>query len=1087
MIIKEIQSIKRERRFVFPVLLTVFIFCFAIIFCLAGTTVNNFNYPYLEKGFLNPSSSSQPKVFWWWLNSYIDKKGATRDLEEMKQQGIGGALIFDAAAMDRWRRNDVAPVSVGPPFMSREWREVFKHAVKEADRLGLELGASMTSGFNAGGPWVTPDYGQQELVWSEIVLKGPRQFSSKLPLPSGPIYDNKYHLITYGEMKVNNDLTRDSSGKPIYYRDVAVLAMPLPQPGKMNPEADSQFNMPIGRLKHWALKSVHSFNYPENKGFLFDIVYDNMPDIKGEPTIALKSIYNLTNKIDRDGYLNWTVPSGKWLILRFGHTYTGVMLQATNPQNKGLAMDHLSARAAERHFAEIGEKMIRDAADVNGKSLKYLYLDSWEVRIANWSPGFRKEFQRRRGYDMTSYLPVLAGRIVENREISNRFLHDYRKTIGDLIADNYYGQFRKLCHKHGLEFHSEMATTPIPVDMLKCLGRCDVPVAEFWAETNLKQGRVEPWQRMFGKQAASAAHIYGSRLAAAEALTVINKHWEHSPFQLKRTLDQAFCSGINSLIIHTFTHSPKDVGLPGYEYFAGTHFNPQITWWKQAHAFTEYIGRSQFLLQQGHFVADVCFYEGGQIPNFVPTKHIDPNFEQGYDYDVVNSEVILTRMSVCNGKIVLPDGMSYRLLVLPKRRKIDPEVLKKIAKLIHAGATVIGPKPSKAYGLTNYPANDSLVSALANEIWGNCDGRKIKERCFGKGKIVWGKTPREILLDMGILPDFEYRSQSKDTKLDYIHRSVFDPTGHVEIYFVANLSNRWENVECTFRVKDMIPEIWNPETGKIDKLAIYVVKNERTTLPLRLSPLGSVFVVFRKRDQQMHITTLWRNSELIFPSSSSGGKVKVASNNVDVSAKGRRQLLFQTQELGNYQFIVNDGSNLNVKIERIPQPISVRGPWIVHFPQGWGAPDSSIFENLISWTESKDPSIKYFSGTATYNTTFEVRKDLIRKENIIFLDLGNVKNVAEVTLNEKYLGILWKPPFKLNVTSAINPGQNKLIVKVTNLWPNRIIGDQFLPKGRRFTFTNIKKFTKDSPLLESGLLGPVTIRFAKRVIITKQN
>ena len=1064
--------------------LLILVFLGTVIFSKAHTDLWNSNF-HLEDGFVTPTPAALPQVYWWWLNSNIDRKGAARDIEEMKRQSIGGALIFDAAGVDRWRRKDVISVPVGPAFMSPKWQEVFRHAVEEASRLGLELGVSMTSGFNAGGPWVTPEYGQQELVWSELVLKGPMKFSGKLPLPSGPIYDNNHKLITYGEMKVNNDLTHDSSGKPVYYRDVAVLAVPLAQLEAMSLQVDSQFNVPPGRLKHWALKSVHSFNYPEDRGFLFDIVYDNIPDIQGEPYIDRKSIYKITNRINRDGYLNWTVPKGKWLILRFGHTYTGVMLQATNPHNRGLAMDHLSAKAASRHFAEIGEDIIKNAAEVDRKSLKYLYLDSWEVRIANWTTGFLNEFRTRRGYDMTPYLPILAGRIVENRDISNRFLHDYRKTIGDLIADNYYGQFRYLCHKHGLEFHAEMSTTPIPVDMLKCLGRCDVPVGEFWAETDLKQGRFQPWKRMFGKQAASAAHIYGFRLAAAEALTVIDKHWEQSAFQLKRTIDQAFCSGINSLIIHTFTHSPKDVGLPGYEYFAGTHFNPQITWWKQAHAFTEYIGRSQFLLQQGHFVADVCFYEGGQIPNFVPTKHIDPNFEQGYDYDVVNSEVILKRMSVCNGKIVLPDGMSYRLLVLPKRRKIDPEVLKKIAKLIHAGATVIGPKPSKAYGLTNYPANDSLVSVLANEIWGNCDGRKIKERCFGKGKIVWGKTPREILFDMGILQDFEYSSPSKDTKLDYIHRSMFDSKGHTEIYFIANLKNRWENIECTFRVKDLVPEIWNPETGKIHKSAIYVVKNKRTTLPLRLSPSGSVFVVFRKRDQQMHIIRLWRNSELIFPAT--GGKEKAASNNVDVFAQGRKQLLFQTQKPGNYQFIVDDGSTLNVKITSIPQPIYLTNPWIVHFPSGWGAPDSCVFKKLVSWTELKNPGIKYFSGTATYSRTFEISKNLIHNRINILLDLGNVKDVAEVILNKKYLGIFWKPSFELNITSAIRPGQNKLIVRVTNLWPNRISGDQFLPKEKRFTFTNIKKFTRDSSLLTSGLIGPVSIRFSKRAVIREQN
>ncbi|NOX64212.1 MAG: hypothetical protein GXO85_00090 [Chlorobi bacterium] len=1078
---KTIRKIKRKHYFVFFVLISVLVFYIVITFLKQDTVVNFSNYQYLEKGFVNPPGSARPRVFWWWLNSYIDKQGVTKDLEEMKKQGIGGALIFDASAVDRWARDDVKSVPVGPPFMSSKWREVFRHALKEATRLNLELGVSMTSGFNAGGPWVTPEYGQQELVWSELVLDGPMQFSGKLPFPSGPIYDNNGNLLKYGEMKVDNNLILDKSGKPLYYRDIKVLAMPLPQAVKSNLRNKIKQKLPQSRLKHWALKSVHSFDYPEDKGFLFDTVYDNVPDIPGEPDVLLQSIQDVTKRIDDKGNLIWKVPKGKWLILRFGYTNTGVMLQATNPKNKGLAMDHLSAEAANRHFAEIGTKIVEDVAGADGKSLKYLYLDSWEVRIANWTPKFFEEFRNRRGYDMTPYLPVLAGRIVENREVSNRFLHDYRKTIGDCIADNYYGQFRKIANQHGLEFRAEMATTPIPVDMLKCLGRTDVPVSEFWAETDSKEGRNKPWERMFGKQAASAAHIYGLRFVAAEALTVIQKHWEAGPFELKRTVDQSFCSGINSLLIHTFTHSPQDVGLPGYEYFAGTHFNPQITWWKQAHAFTDYIGRSQFLLQQGNFVADVCFYQGDQIPNFVPMKHVDPKLGYGYDYDVVNSEVILKRMSVRDGKIVLPDGMQYRLMVLPDKNVIDPNVLRKLGKLIRDGATVVGQKPIKAYGLTNYPESDSLISNLADSIWGSCDGKNIKEQQFGKGKIIWGKTPREILLSMDIPPDFEYKSQFKDTKLDYIHRSVtVDPTNNIEIYFITNLKKRWENVELTFRVKNMVPEVWDPETGKMRVAELYTVINNRTVIPISLSPLGSTFIVFRKIGQQKHITTLWKDSELIFPLSNKKGKI--ALNNIDIISDNGKRFILQTQKPGNYRLMVNDGSIVDVKVASVPQPIPVKGPWVIHFPSGWGAPDSAVFKNLISWTKSKENGIKYFSGTATYSTIFKIGKKFINKKTVIFLDLGNLKEVAEITLNGKNLGILWKPPFKLNITSAVKAGENKLIVSVTNLWPNRIIGDQFLPKEKRFTFTNIGKFTKDSPLLVSGLLGPVNIFFAKKEV-----
>ncbi len=1064
--ILKISSIK------YRLLLIVFILCMTAVFCFTGEPIEQSASDILEQGFNNPPQQARPQVMWWWLNSYISKEGVTKDLEAMKEQGIGGALIFDAAPVDRWRPKNVQPVPVGPPFLSPAWREVFRHAIKEAARLDLELGISITSGFNAGGPWVTPAYGQQEIVWSEILLEGPSSYSAKLPLPAGPIYDNNGDLISYSELNVNNDLFLDQEGRPIHYRDVAVLAVPFTPTASQIPDKYSPPGAPPGRLKHWALKSVHSFDYPENKGFLFNVNYDDLTDIPWEPHINSRSIINLSDQLDQNGHLQWEVPEGRWLILRFGHTHTGIRLQATNPQNEGLAMNHLSAIAANKHFEEIGEKLLEDIALVGEKSLTYFYLDSWEVRIANWTAEFVEEFYKRRGYDMTPYLPVLAGCIVDNRDISNRFLHDYRQTIGDCIADNYYGQFQKLSHVHDLEFRSEMATTPIPVDMLKCLGRCDIPFGEFWAESDLDEGRIEPWDRMFGKQAASAAHIYGNRLVSAEALTVAHKHWEHGPFQLKRTVDQALCAGINRLMIHTFTHSPPDVKPPGYEYFAGTHFNPQITWWKQSHAFTDYISRCQFLLQQGKFVADVCFYQGDRIPSFVPMKHIDPDLGPGFDYDVVNSEVLLTRMSFKDGKIVLPDGMSYRLLVLPDSDRMNPRVLKKITELIQSGATVVGPKPNTVYGLGNYFQSDSIVKELAVNLWGACDGEKIKEKIVGKGRIVCRKTAREILLNQGILPDFEFKSPFKDTNLDYIHRSILESSVNTDIYFIANLTDRWENVTGTFRIEDKIPELWNPENGKINAASIYVVENKRTTIPLHLPPLGSVFIVFRKTDSRNHIISVSKDSNPLFPQTN----LRVDNSNAFELYRDKESgLILNAWEAGNFAFISNDGSLLNIPINPMPPPIPLPGPWMVHFPKGGGAPDSVVFKNLSSWTESTDPGVKYFSGTAIYSTCFNLENEILEKGYRLDIDLGSVKNIAEISLNGDLLGICWTPPFRMDVTAALKPGANHLTIEITNLWPNRLIGDQFLPEDKRIAFTNIQTFTKKSPLLESGLLGPVKI------------
>jgi len=355
----------------FPNKYIIFSIILALIFvtCTSNSTPESED-KYLVEGFISPPAEAKLNVMWWWLNSNISKEGITRDLEEMKRQGIGGALIFDAAPVDRWRPKNVEPAPVGPPFMSDNWRKLFRHAISEAGRLDLELGVSLTSGFNAGGPWVTPEYGQQELVWSEFIIEGPDSTSIKLPLPSGPIFDNKGKLLSYNEMKVNNDLDYDLSGQPVHYRDVAVLALPLPQ-NTRNDRPKKTTGAPAGRLKNWALKSVHSFDYPENKGFEFDVVYDNIPDIPGEPTIASETIIDLTDRLNKNGSLTWSAPAGKWLIMRFGHTNTGIKLQATNPQNEGFAMNHLSAKAAGKHFAEIGRQMVEDIKSINGQNPKY--------------------------------------------------------------------------------------------------------------------------------------------------------------------------------------------------------------------------------------------------------------------------------------------------------------------------------------------------------------------------------------------------------------------------------------------------------------------------------------------------------------------------------------------------------------------------------------------------------------------------------------------------------------------------------------------------------------------------------------------
>ncbi len=457
---------------------------------------------------------------------------------------------------------------------------------------------------------------------------------------------------------------------------------------------------------------------------------------------------DLTAKLTQDGILRWEVPEGTWQILRFGCTIGDRSHVSTCSDGwQGYALDVLDAGAFQRYWDAVVEPLIADAGPLAGRTLKYLHTDSWEVEGLNWTPTLREEFRKRRGYDLLPFLPVMAGRIVDSRPASNRFLHDLRKTLGDLAVDNHYRIFRDRAHKHGLQIHPESGGPhAVPIDAQRCLGMNDAPMSEFWAWS--WRHRVGESNRFFVKQPASAAHTYGHRLVLAEGFTTIGPHWQETLWDnLKPSFDRAACEGLNLLVWHAFVCSPAEMGVPGQQYFAGTHFNPNSTWWPKSAPFLTYLNRCQFLLQQGLFVADVCYYYGDHVPNFAQLKRSDPaHVLPGYDYDFVTEEVILERMTVRDGRIVLPDGMSYRVLVLPDRRSISLPVLRKLKELVRAGATVIGPKPASTHSLTDYPQCDAEAAGIADELWANCDGKTVRQHSFGKGRLFDGLTAREVLL-----------------------------------------------------------------------------------------------------------------------------------------------------------------------------------------------------------------------------------------------------------------------------------------------------------------------------------------------------
>jgi len=936
----------------------------------------------LEAGFANPPREARSRAYWWWLNGNVTSNAITRDLQEMKAKGWGGALLCDAGGAEQGGNDRVAH---GPTFFTPEWRALYQHALHEADRLGLELSLNIQSGWNLGGPMVTADDANKKLVWSEANFSGGRRVSVALPKP-----------------QVRDD----------YYRDVCVLAFPLkPQSGDRRPD-----------LKNWKAKTLQEplrFSGP-NGWFLVNSAPDTsslleeLPVTPGEEDARAADVLDLTTKLGADGVLNWDAPAGEWQILRFGSTIGDHARVSTSSDGwKGYALDPLDAGAFRRYWDAVVEPLIADAGLLAGTTLKYLHTDSWEVDAFNWTPGMMAEFRQRRGYDPLPYFPVLAGRIVNDRKVSNRFLNDFRRTLGDLSAQ-HFRLFHELAARHGLGIHPESGGPHFtPIDAQQCLGINDVPMAEFWALS--RSHRVDDVTRLFVKQPASAAHTMGRKFVAAEGFTTVGPHWQETVWDnLKPSFDQAICEGLNRLVWHAFVCSPAEEGMPGIQYFAGTHINPNTTWWNKSGPFIQYLNRCQWMMQQGLFVADACYYYGDHVPNYTQLKRSDPaRVLPGYDYDVISAEALLDRMTVKYGRLALPDGMSYSVLVLPDRPAISLPVLRKVRELVEAGATVIGPRPVGTLSLANQPKADSAIEQLADQLWGEVMQTGPGQREVGKGRIVWGKTAREVLRADGVKPDFE----SSGAGLDYLHRR----DGAAEIYFVSSRANGAVRADCAFRVFGKAPELWDAVTGEHRFAAAYEETDGRTTLPLELPPCGSVFVVFREPATK-HPATAKNNAPEFKP------------------------------------------------------VMDINGPWTVAFDPARGGPATATFDKLESWTDRAEPGIKFYSGTAIYRKTFEVPQPATgSRQSGIFLDLGNVRELAEVKVNGQSCGITWAPPFRVDISRALKPGPNELAIEVVNFWPNRIIGDAALPKAERLTRTNVRKLTQTTPLMPSGLLGPVRL------------
>ncbi len=757
-------------------------------------------------------------------------------------------------------------------------------------------------------------------------------------------------------------------------------------------------------------------------------------------------LVDLTGNVNKNGKLTWSVPEGNWTLVRFarstmeGHEYD---------------VDVLDPKAVAGHFNRMGKRMLADAGAGAGKTLTHFYSVSWEGAAPTWTVNFEQQFEQCRGYDPRPYLPVLAGKAVVSTAVSQRFLRDYYKTLGDLFRDNFYGTLRASSNEHGIQWHSESGgpwnrklAAFQNADQLAFLSRNDMPQGEFWYEG-----------RPMNRQPAMAAHVYGKRLAATEAFTHMRAHWSAYPDALKQDADAAFIDGVNHFIWHTYSCSPSEFGKPGIEYFAGTHINPNVTWFEQSGGLIAYLARCQTMLREGLFVADVCCYTGDKFYMHWGrgekwTRDASLVLGKGYSYDVVSDEVLLERMSVEDGKLVLPDGMSYRVLAVDlEDEAVSPKTLSKIVELAKAGATIVLGKrqPTRAPGLHDYPGCDKNVQALADELWG-----KTGTHVLGRGKVITGQAIDDVLQAEGVQRDFE-------GAYEYTHRR----DGDTNIYFVTGSGTE----ECVFRTSGKEPELWCPKTGTIREAVSYrTTEDGRTAIPLAMPENGSVFVVFREPAEAKHL---------------------VAAPDAGVETVGRTGDGVKLQVWDNARHTLTTAKKKQVAVSPSngPKPQEVTGAWEVSFSPEWGGPEATTFDGLIPWNEHSNEGVKYYSGTATYRKTLMLSKDQVA--GLVRLQLGKVGHVAEVHLNGKRLGIVWAAPWSVDLTDAVKQGENQLEIAVTNLWTNRLIGDSRLPKEKRLTASNVRLFSeKDkyrafqgfSPkdaLTPSGLMGPVRLEFGE--------
>ena len=1060
----------------------------------------------LYNEFQNPPKAARPRVWWHWMNGNITKDGIRKDLLWMHKTGIAGFHNFDAGLE--------TPQIVGKrlTYMAPEWKDAFRYAINFADSLDMEMTIASSPGWSeTGGPWVKDKDAMKKLVWRQIEVVGGKPLSVRLPEGfdvTGPFMDfsesfdgisqvflkKKFYRdiavvgvrlcdsdinirnlgpkVTSSGCKVTgkellNHITGDSVGdylditpdrngqcwiqyefsepltiksvviselrkdagqfshtKELLYSDdgVSFKAIPLsyqasPQRTYAIPATTAKyfrFNLKDNGGKkdcafgvsQFALSTVTRIQLAGDKAgnSFYRLLW--MEDTPHSTEAArLEDVVDLTPYV-KDGELNWNAPEGNWRIFRFGYSLTGKTNHPASPEATGLEVDKLDPKAITEYFRDYLQTYIDASGGKLGKGgIEYLLTDSFEAGAQTWTVNMPAEFKARKGYDLLRWMPALTGMVLNSTEETERFLFDWRRTIGDMITEYHYDLQNEILKPYGMKRYTESHENYRAnlSDGMDCKRYAEIPMSAFWMD--YKKGNIfNPRFEADIRESASVAHIYGQNIAAAESFTTDGYRdgaWVFSPAVLKPTADAAMAAGLNRFVIHTSPHQPVDDKVPGLglgKY--GQWFDRHQTWADQARAWTDYLSRSCHMLQQGRFVADVAYYYGeDNNATGIMLKKV-PALPYGYGYDYFNPSVIRDLAKAENGMLTVPTGMRYRVLMLDSNvRHMSIDILRKIKEFADAGVVICGSKPLKL--ASNTGGDEDEFKGLVNDIWNS-----------GRKNVSAGVDATKVLTSIGLKPDFSIISgNGKDIK--FVHRTL--PDG--EIYWVTNLSKEDRDITASFKTSGKKPVIWHAEDASTEPVS-YEFADGRTNVTMSLAGHQSVFVVL--------------------------------TEDTDVAKVILPQVASQTLS-------------------------EIDTPWTVSFQPERGAPESATFDKLVSLTESSVFGIKYFSGAATYSNTFRLKKKEIKDQDAVILDLGNVKDLAEVTVNGRNLGVYWNAPFKVDITDAVRGGTNTIEINVVNMWHNRLVGDVQPDATERITYTQMEFFKPDEPLLPAGLLGPVKV------------